>query len=115
MREPLARRATGRRAFFRTLARYHHHAFTLIETRMRTTLDIEDDVLAAVKEMANRQRLSAGQLISLLLRQAMSGTQRPGQADGGELRTVAGFQPFTSQGVLITNAQIDALRDAAGV
>ena len=45
---------------------------------MRTTLDIEDDVLAAAKEMASRQRLSAGQLISLLLRQAMSGTQRAG-------------------------------------
>jgi hypothetical protein len=28
---------------------------------------------------------------------------------------VAGFLPFASQGVLITNAQIDALRDAEGV
>jgi hypothetical protein len=43
---------------------------------MRTTLEIEDDLQAAAKEMANRQRLSAGQLISLLLREAMSGTQR---------------------------------------
>jgi hypothetical protein len=45
----------------------------------------------------------------------MSGTQRAGQADGGEARAVAGFLPFASQGVLITNAQIDALRDAEGV
>ena len=115
MREPLARRATGRGAFFRTLARYHHDAFTLIEAHMRTTLDMEDDVLAAVKEMASRQRLSAGQLISLLLRQAMSGTQLPGQADGGGARVVAGFQPFASQDVLVTNTQIDALRDTEGV
>ena len=50
---------------------------------MRTTLDIEDDVLAAAKELARRQRLSAGQLISRLLREAMSGTQRVGQAVGG--------------------------------
>ncbi len=82
---------------------------------MRTTLDIEDDVLAAAKEMASRQRLSAGQLISRLLREAMSGTQRAGQADGGEARAVAGFQPFAAQGFLITNAQIDALCDAEGV
>ena len=82
---------------------------------MRTTLDIEDDVLAAAKEMASQQRLSAGQLISRLLRQAMSGTQRAGQADGGGARVVAGFQPFASQGVFITNSQIDALRDTEGV
>jgi hypothetical protein len=82
---------------------------------MRTTLDIEDDVLAAAKEMASQQRLSAGQLISRWLREAMSGTQRAGQADGGEALAVAGFLPFASQGVLITNAQIDALRDAEGV
>ena len=82
---------------------------------MRTTLDIKDDVLAAAKEMASRQRLSVGQLISRLLREAMSGTQRAGQADGDGARAVAGFQPFAAQGVLITNAQIDALRDAEGV
>jgi hypothetical protein len=95
--------------------RYHHDAFTSTGAPMRTTLDIEDDVLAAAKEMASRQRLSAGQLISRLLREAMSGSQRAGQADGGEARAVAGFLPFASQGVLITNAQIDALRDAEGV
>ncbi len=82
---------------------------------MRTTLNIEDDVLAAAKELSSRQRLSAGQLISRLLRESMSGTQRAGLADGGEARAVAGFLPFASQGVLITNAQIDALRDAKGV
>ena len=41
---------------------------------MRTTIDIEDDVLAAAKEMASRQRVSAGTVISRLLREAMSGT-----------------------------------------
>ena len=82
---------------------------------MRTTLDIEDDVLAAAKELASRQHLPAGQLISRLLREAISGTQRAGQADGDEARAVAGFQPFAPQGVLIANAQIDALRDAEGV
>ena len=82
---------------------------------MRTTIDIEDDVLAAAKEMASRQRVSAGTVISRLLREAMSGASAIERSSGSNLHAVAGFQPFPSQGVLITNAQIDALRDAEGV
>jgi hypothetical protein len=55
---------------------------------MRTTLNIEDDVLAAAKEMASRQRLSAGQLISRLLREAMSGTQRAARRSGRLMRAL---------------------------
>ena len=55
---------------------------------MRTRLNIEDDVLAAAKEMANRQRLSAGQLISRLLREAMSGTQRAARRSGRLMRAL---------------------------
>lgn len=82
---------------------------------MRTTVDIEDDVLAAAKEIASRQRVSAGTVISRLLREALSGSRDIQLAAPRGRRTVAGFQPFPSQGVLITNAQIDALRDAEGV
>ncbi len=82
---------------------------------MRTTIDIEDDVLAAAKEMASRQRVSAGTVISRLLREAMSGAIGTERSSGSSLHSVAGFQPFPSQGVLINNAQIDALRDAEGV
>ena len=38
---------------------------------MRTTLAIDDDVLAAAKEMAARERKSVGEVISALARQAM--------------------------------------------
>jgi len=38
---------------------------------MRTTLAIDDDVLAAAKEMAATQRKSLGEVISSLVRQAM--------------------------------------------
>jgi len=82
---------------------------------MRTTLDIDDDVLAAAKEMASRQRLSAGQVVSRLLRQAMSGLSSTGATTSDAARAVAGFQPFASQGILITDAQIDALRETEGV
>ena len=38
---------------------------------MRTTLTIDDDVLAAAREMALTQRKSVGEVISALARQAM--------------------------------------------
>ena len=80
---------------------------------MRTTLDIEDDVLAAAKEQARRQGLTAGQLVSRLLRAAMAG-------DGGKGETgaagVGGFRPFQVLGQkLVTNEQIDQLRDQEGL
>ncbi len=38
---------------------------------MRTTLAIDDDVLAAARDMASRQRKSMGEVISGLARQAL--------------------------------------------
>ncbi|MGA9071297.1 MAG: hypothetical protein WB424_13625 [Terracidiphilus sp.] len=38
---------------------------------MRTTLAIDDDVLAAAREMASSQRKSVGEVITVLARQAM--------------------------------------------
>jgi len=82
---------------------------------MRTTLDIEDDVLYAAKELAAREHVTASVLISRLLRAAISGNfgAQPDRATAP--RAVAGFKPFDAQGVLITNAQINALRDTEGV
>ena len=79
---------------------------------MRTTLDIEDDVLTATKELARRQGVSVGQVVSKLLRSALTGeasAQRPGAA------VVAGFRPFAaSNQQLVSNEQIDQLRDLEG-
>ena len=37
---------------------------------MRTTLDIDDDLLAAAKELARRQGSSTGQVVSRLMRRS---------------------------------------------
>lgn len=77
---------------------------------MRTTLDIDDDVLHAAKERARRERKTAGQVVSELLRQALTAPA----ASGGrvaEPSPLYGFQPFASTGHLVTNEQIDHLRD----
>ena len=82
---------------------------------MRTTLDIEEDVLAAAKEIARRQNVSAGQVVSRLLREALSGRSRWNDEPANRGRKVGGFRPFPAQGVVVTNDLIDRLRDEEGV
>lgn len=84
---------------------------------MRTTVDIDDDVLQAAKELARQQQVSAGQVISRLLRTALTGapadTAPSPRAGTG---SIAGFRPFAAPGQrLVTNEQIDRLRDEDGV
>ncbi len=78
---------------------------------MRTTLDIEDDVLAAAKDMARREHLSAGQVISRLARLALTA-----RVDAQPVApAVSGFRPFAAQGVMVSNEQVNALREAEGI
>lgn len=59
---------------------------------MRTALDIDDDVLAAAKELARTQRTSAGRIVSQLLRQPLAGrvpTENLESAGVGEFRPFA--------------------------
>jgi hypothetical protein len=46
---------------------------------MRTTLDIQDDVLLATKAIARQRGISTGQVLSELARQAL--TQQPATAE----------------------------------
>lgn len=43
---------------------------------MRTTLDIDDDILLAVKELAAATRKTAGKVLSELARRALGSTRR---------------------------------------
>jgi hypothetical protein len=74
---------------------------------MRTTLDIDDDVLRAAKELARREKKTAGAVISELTRRAL--TAPPPALR--EPRAVRGFRPFPRRGGMVTNAQIDKLRE----
>lgn len=80
---------------------------------MRTTLDIEPDVMAAVREMARQQNVAVGKVISRLVRQALTGGAA-GAVAALARPTVAGFEPFAARGVLVTNELIDQLRDSEG-
>lgn len=77
---------------------------------MRTTLDIDDDVLLAAKDLARRQRKSAGEVLSDLARLGLQG----GQRGVAEVTARYGFAPMPATGATVTNAQIDALRETLG-
>jgi hypothetical protein len=50
--------------------------------RMRTTLDIDDDVLQAAKELADHRKTTAGKVLSDLARQALEPTGRQAVRNG---------------------------------
>ena len=78
---------------------------------MRTTLDLDDDVLASAKEIARRENKTAGQVLSDLARRALTQGAGPATAAQREPAAVHGFRPFASRGAVVTNALIEKLRD----
>jgi len=77
---------------------------------MRTTIDIDDDVLRAVKELARRERTTAGRVISELARRGL-GVALVRGAVAREPEALYGLRPFASRGGIVTNDIIDRLRE----
>jgi len=65
-------------------------------------------VLQAAKERAQREQKTAGQVVSELLRQALTAPQPSAVR---EPKAVHGFKPFARRGGIITNDLIDQLRN----
>ena len=83
---------------------------------MRTTLDIDDDLLAATKELARKEGVTAGQVVSRLLRHSLTGMASAPRSARARARAVAGFEPFPARpGVVTTNDLVNALRDDEGI
>ncbi|CAN5603334.1 ribbon-helix-helix domain-containing protein [soil metagenome] len=75
---------------------------------MRTTLNLDDDVLLAVQERARREQTTAGHVLSDLARQALTGQHRHMSVDAD--RGAHGFQPLPRRGQAVSNSLIDQLR-----
>jgi hypothetical protein len=75
--------------------------------KMRTTLDIEDDVLLAVREIAQRRGMSMGQVVSDLARQAL--TEEP----TGSTRDGVPLFPVRNDRGIICLELVNRLRDEA--
>jgi hypothetical protein len=72
---------------------------------MRTTLDIEADVLLAAKELARQRGLSTGKVVSDLLRQALTQKAAVTQRDGVPLF------PIQPEAGVVTLELVNQLRD----
>lgn len=81
---------------------------------MRTTLDIDDDLLQASKELAQHEGTTAGVIVSRLLRQAL--TAGAGPTASTATAGLPGFRPFAAKpGAVVTDEMVNRLRDQAGI
>lgn len=78
---------------------------------MRTTLDIDDDVLEVAKSLAKHEKKTAGQVLSELARKALTRSDEP--FDVTKLEIVDGFPVLPSRGVVITKELVDRLMEEA--
>ena len=80
---------------------------------MRTTLDIDDDVLAAAKRRASQEKTTAGKVISDLARLAL--TRAASEIGSAEMRDgflyEDGWYVRPSRGGIITNELIDRIEE----
>lgn len=72
---------------------------------MRTTLDIDEDVLETAKELAARRGTTAGRIISDLVRRALA------PRDRSRLRNGVPLLPPRRQAGLVTPDVVNRLRD----
>ena len=79
---------------------------------MRTTLDIEDDVLQAAKELSQREGGTAGQIISALARRGLA---MPAAGRKNRPGTRGGVPVLPSRGEVVTLEQVQRLMDQEGV
>jgi len=79
---------------------------------MRTTLDIEDDVLQAAKELAEREGSTAGRVISALARH---GLLAPGNRTKPSRPTRGGVPLLPSRGEVVTMDHLRELAEQEGI
>jgi len=82
---------------------------------MRTTLDIEDDVLQAAKELAQREGGTAGQVISALARRGLASPAASPKKSSKSSGTRGGVPLLASRGEVVTLEHVQKLMDQEGV
>jgi hypothetical protein len=87
---------------------------------MRTTLDLDDDVLAAAKALAKAGQTTAGRIISDTMRRAIQSgladpVSSPSVLQVQEVQAVHGFKPLILPGQhIVTAGMVRAIRDELG-
>lgn len=91
---------------------------------MRTTVDLDEDVLMAAKELARLRGESIGRVISDAVRlglsaphhgMALAGAMVVSDTTAEDVLARFGFEPLPHRGKLVTNELIDQIRDDEGL
>ena len=77
---------------------------------MRTTLDIDDDVLQAAKQLAAREKKTAGQVLSELARRGIHAPRTP-SVSATSPTVMNGFEVLPAGGRVITPQLVQKLLD----
>jgi hypothetical protein len=84
---------------------------------MRTTLDIDDDILQAVKELARAEGKTAGKMLSELARSALTQVPLTGFSEEvtpmGIIKKDGFYQLPNREGVVVTKEIVDRLIEEA--
>jgi len=76
---------------------------------VRTTLDIDEDVLQAARGLAKREGKTIGELLSALARRGLAAV--PQRSMVNEPTAIYGLRPFASRGGIVTNEMVDRIRE----
>jgi hypothetical protein len=79
---------------------------------LRTTLDIDDDVLQAAKELAEREESTAGRVISALARRGLTAPRKKTKA---AQPTRGGVPLLPSRGEVVTLDHLRELMEQEGI
>jgi hypothetical protein len=80
---------------------------------MRTTLEIDDDVLQAAKEIAERDNSTAGKVLSNLARRGLAA---PSSSNDGQIfKMKNGVPVLPATGEIITMEKIQQIMDEEGI
>lgn len=86
---------------------------------MRTTLDIEDDVLLAARDVARRDKTSIGAALSAMARQglraASASDARAGAHSTAERLARLGIRCLPHRGGIVTSEIVNRIRDEEGI
>lgn len=83
---------------------------------MRTTLDIDDDVLIAAKELAAKERTTAGKILSEFFRRALhipANAKHGGTQMGYVMKN--GIPVFPSRGEVVTTEKVRRIMEEEGM
>ena len=83
---------------------------------MRTTLDIDDDVLSAAKELAAKESKTAGKILSEFFRRALHApAAATAKASRTKYRLKNGIPVLPSRGEIVTVEKVRRILEAEGI